>query len=185
VLELDYHAFAQWDHGNRIALGDDLGLSPNECFVAKCGTGSVLARYYPRTKGAPATAENISRSEKASIYGITPRNKEQRFALELLMDPEVSLVTLAGMAGTGKTLLALAAGLQQVSEDRSMYGWSSPAPCSRWARTSGFSLEPSTRRSGPGCSPSTTTLIVSTAARIETGKPGKKGRSKKRVFLRS
>jgi len=47
-----------------------------------------------------------------SVMGVTPRNLEQRIALELLLDPDVSLVTLVGQAGTGKTLLALVAGLQ-------------------------------------------------------------------------
>ena len=54
----------------------------------------------------------------AECFGISPRNKEQRFALELLMDPAVKVVSLAGPAGTGKTLLALAAGLEQVLEQK-------------------------------------------------------------------
>ncbi|MFO7937667.1 MAG: PhoH family protein [Kiritimatiellia bacterium] len=52
------------------------------------------------------------------IYGIEARNLEQRIAFELLMDPSVSIVTLVGQAGTGKTLLAIAAGLQQVQHDK-------------------------------------------------------------------
>ncbi len=52
------------------------------------------------------------------IWGITPRNKEQTFALNILLDPEISLVTLVGKAGTGKTLLAIAAGLLQVADSR-------------------------------------------------------------------
>ena len=50
------------------------------------------------------------------ILGMTPKNREQHFALDALLDPEVSLVTLMGRAGTGKTLLAIAAGLHQVEE---------------------------------------------------------------------
>ena len=50
---------------------------------------------------------------KNSVWGITARNREQNFALNLLMDPEVDFVTLLGQAGTGKTLLTLAAGLMQ------------------------------------------------------------------------
>lgn len=53
-----------------------------------------------------------------SIFGIEARNLEQRIAFELLMDPDVGLVTLVGMAGTGKTLLAIAAGLQQVQNEQ-------------------------------------------------------------------
>jgi len=55
---------------------------------------------------------------KNAIWGVTARNREQNFALNLLMDPEIDFVTLAGTAGTGKTLLALAAGLTQVLDDR-------------------------------------------------------------------
>jgi PhoH-like ATPase len=56
--------------------------------------------------------------QKNAVWGVTARNREQNFALNLLMDPEVDFVTLAGQAGTGKTLLALAAGLSQVLDAR-------------------------------------------------------------------
>jgi len=56
------------------------------------------------------------RSERHAVWGITARNREQNFALNLLMDPEVDMVTILGPAGTGKTLLALAAGLTQTLE---------------------------------------------------------------------
>jgi PhoH-like ATPase len=55
---------------------------------------------------------------KNAIWGVTTRNREQNFAMNLLMDPEVDFVTLAGTAGTGKTLMALASGLTQVLDDR-------------------------------------------------------------------
>ena len=55
---------------------------------------------------------------KNAVWGVTTRNREQNFAMNLLMDPEVDFVTLTGTAGTGKTLLALAAGLTQVLDDR-------------------------------------------------------------------
>ncbi|ARO87538.1 ribonuclease [Nitrosospira lacus] len=54
--------------------------------------------------------------QKNNIWGITARNREQNFALNLLMNPEVDFVTLLGQAGTGKTLLTLAAGLMQTLE---------------------------------------------------------------------
>jgi PhoH-like ATPase len=56
------------------------------------------------------------RSERHSVWGVTARNREQNFALNLLMDPEIDFVTLLGPAGSGKTLLALAAGLAQTLE---------------------------------------------------------------------
>ena len=55
---------------------------------------------------------------KNAVWGVTTRNREQNFAVNLLLDPDVDFVTLAGTAGTGKTLMALAAGLTQVLDDR-------------------------------------------------------------------
>ena len=55
---------------------------------------------------------------KNAVWGVASRNREQNFALNLLMDPEIDFVTLAGTAGTGKTLMALAAGLSQVLDER-------------------------------------------------------------------
>ncbi len=54
---------------------------------------------------------------RGGIWGIQPRNREQTFAFDLLLDDRIKLVTLAGKAGTGKTLLALAAGLHKTSEE--------------------------------------------------------------------
>ncbi|WP_164962116.1 PhoH family protein [Rubrivivax sp. JA1026] len=55
---------------------------------------------------------------KNAVWGVTARNREQNFALNLLMDPECDFVTLTGTAGTGKTLMTLAAGLAQVLDER-------------------------------------------------------------------
>ncbi len=69
-------------------------------------------------EGATAKIELLRdyRNERHNIWGITARNREQNFALNLLMDPEIDFVTVLGPAGTGKTLLALAAGLTQTLE---------------------------------------------------------------------
>ncbi|MFZ9493458.1 MAG: PhoH family protein [Burkholderiaceae bacterium] len=56
--------------------------------------------------------------QKNAVWGVTARNREQNFALNLLMDPECDFITLTGTAGTGKTLMTLAAGLAQVLDDR-------------------------------------------------------------------
>ncbi|MFG6433360.1 PhoH family protein [Roseateles sp. LYH14W] len=57
-------------------------------------------------------------NQKHSVWGVTSRNREQNFALNLLMDPECDFITLTGTAGTGKTLMTLAAALAQVFDDR-------------------------------------------------------------------
>ncbi len=58
------------------------------------------------------------REERHAVWGIMARNREQNLALNLLMDPEIDFVTLVGIAGTGKTLLTLAAALAQVLDDK-------------------------------------------------------------------
>jgi len=71
-----------------------------------------------KLSGTKATIELLRdyRSERHNVWGITARNREQNFALNLLMDPEIDFVTILGPAGTGKTLLTLAAGLMQTLE---------------------------------------------------------------------
>ncbi|MFP5254629.1 MAG: PhoH family protein [Acidimicrobiia bacterium] len=76
--------------------------------VLRAGSQSVLVRH------EDGVLEAMSRVPEP--WGLRPRSKEQQFALDLLLDPEVRIVALDGMAGTGKTLLALAAGLEQVVE---------------------------------------------------------------------
>ena len=60
----------------------------------------------------------MQKAGKLKLGRIQPRNREQTFALDLLLDTAVPLVTLLGKAGTGKTLIALAAGLHQVADER-------------------------------------------------------------------
>jgi len=76
----------------------------NENFVLRNGSKSVLLTYQPQH-------DAFSRVEKVRCYGIMPRNAEQSFSLKALTNDDVRLVTLSGKAGTGKTLLALAAAL--------------------------------------------------------------------------
>ena len=87
-------------------IGKDFTPEANECFIFKGNASSALARF-------DAKSERIYRVEKKSAYGIKPRNAEQTFSLNMLMDPEVKLMALTGKAGTGKTLLALAAAIEQ------------------------------------------------------------------------
>ncbi len=78
----------------------------NHFYVLKNCTSSALAYYNSKVK-------TIDRVDKVYAYGIKPKNAEQAFALHAIMNPEVSLVTISGVAGTGKTLLALAGSLEQ------------------------------------------------------------------------
>lgn len=86
----------------------NLGRVPdvNEYFIMKSAKASVLGRY-------DGTLKSMVRVEKKVAYGIKPRNAEQTFSLDALFNPEIKLVALTGKAGTGKTLLALAAALEQ------------------------------------------------------------------------
>ncbi|MFZ9028574.1 MAG: PhoH family protein [Crocinitomicaceae bacterium] len=78
----------------------------NGYYILKNGNSSSLAVYNP-------LLDRLERIEKEFVYGIKPKNSEQAFALNALLNPDVKLVALQGVAGTGKTLLALASALEQ------------------------------------------------------------------------
>lgn len=86
----------------------------NEYAIVRSGNKSVLTVY-------DGNQEAIRRVEKRAVSGIIPRNAEQIFALDALLNPDIQLVTISGKAGTGKTLLALAAGLEQRNLYRQIY----------------------------------------------------------------
>ncbi len=86
-------------------LNQELQLEANECLIMKGISSSVLGRYDKKNN-------NIRRVEKKPAYGIKPRNAEQTFSLSMLTNPDIQLVALTGKAGTGKTLLALAAAIE-------------------------------------------------------------------------
>lgn len=79
---------------------------PHQYFILKSDKSSALAHYNP-------VNDHINRVEKLSTFGIDPRNAEQTFSIDALTRKEIQLVALTGKAGTGKTLLALAAALHQ------------------------------------------------------------------------
>ena len=90
---------------NDISVIDDK-LVDNGFYILKNGKSSVLGYYNPLDK-------QLERVEKQYVYGIKPKNAEQTFALHALLNPDIKLVSLQGVAGTGKTLLALASALEQ------------------------------------------------------------------------
>jgi len=93
----------------------DLDLSPNQFVILRDAAhyDSFCYGIFSTTRDAVVALQN----DKKPIWGIQPRNLEQVFALELLLNDDIKLVSLVGAAGTGKTLLAIASGLQKTTED--------------------------------------------------------------------
>ncbi len=102
--EIDNLAEEDWYPNQFVYMADDFEAVVRKKSEARCQL-EVCHSYY---------------SNRHSVWGITALNREQNFALNLLMDPDIDFVTLSGNAGTGKTLLALAAGLTQTL-DYSLY----------------------------------------------------------------
>ena len=94
---------------------DAPGVHANEFLTLKDeGTGKAALTRWDRHQGKAVPVKKL----REAVWGIKPRNREQHFALDLLLDDTVKLVTLVGKAGTGKTLLAIAAGLQKVTDEQ-------------------------------------------------------------------
>lgn len=91
--------------------------SPNDCIQTENKELSALVRNIEGDSAVIEFAKDYSQAKNA-VWGIQARNDEQNFALNLLLDPDIDIVTLQGTAGTGKTLLTVAAGLQQVLDDK-------------------------------------------------------------------
>lgn len=93
------------------SFGAEADLVVNEFAVVRSGSQSALVR-------CNGEMTELLSAASPEAWGLRARSKEQRFALELLMDPDVSVIALDGRAGTGKTVMAIAAGLEQVVENR-------------------------------------------------------------------
>ncbi|RYE90113.1 MAG: PhoH family protein, partial [Myxococcales bacterium] len=112
MVELDVDGFF---HEGHFTPPSDMKLDPNSCVLLrdrKSPTHTALGRYH-HDRGLVLPL----RVPAGGVLGLRPRNKEQTFALELLLDNSIQLVTVLGKAGTGKTLLALAAGLKRTVDD--------------------------------------------------------------------
>ena len=94
------------------------GWSPNQCLYSDGAAGAGLLVREVRDGRAVLEPARDYRAGRDTVWGVGARNLEQNFALNLLMDPDIDFVTLIGTAGTGKTLLALAAGLAQTLDDK-------------------------------------------------------------------
>ena len=115
---VDDETIEQYYAGEEIILDNEIHYYANQYLMLVSNANekkTALSRFM--RKNAPL--QRLRTGEKAKIFGgLTPRNKEQAFALDLLLDAKVSLVSLIGKAGTGKTLTAIAAGLEQVLETK-------------------------------------------------------------------
>ena len=113
-IEVDAGEIDAFFQEGRLAL-KDAQLPPNHCLLLRDRANSshtALGRYDGTRR------ELVSlKTPREGVMGVRPRNKEQSFAIDLLLDESIRLVTLVGKAGTGKTLLALAAGLKRTVED--------------------------------------------------------------------
>ena len=93
---------------------DAPGLYANEFLTLKDDSGKSALTRWDKASGKAVPVKKL----REGVWGIKPRNREQHFALDLLLNDDIKLVTLVGKAGTGKTLLAIAAGLQKVTEEQ-------------------------------------------------------------------
>ncbi len=93
---------------------DAPGLHANEYLTLKDESGKSALTKWDKNVAKAVPVKKL----REGVWGIKPRNKEQHFALDLLLNDDVKLITLVGKAGTGKTLLAIAAGLQKVTEEQ-------------------------------------------------------------------
>lgn len=91
--------------------------NPNDCISTNDNQFQAIVKKIDADTAIVEIARDYT-IDKHAIWGITARNREQNFALNLLLDPNIDFVTLQGSAGTGKTLLTIAAGLTQVLDER-------------------------------------------------------------------
>ncbi len=101
-------------YANNAVVIDAPGLHANEFLTLKDDAGKSALTRWDKNVGKAVPVRKL----REGVWGIKPRNREQHFALDLLLNDDIKLVTLVGKAGTGKTLLAIAAGLQKVTEEQ-------------------------------------------------------------------
>ena len=117
VIELEEELVDYFYHNGKLDLPEstikDRHLHPNQIVVIKnIVDGQTVKSAITKYQGPGKPLIPVAKID--NVFGLKPRNKEQSFSLDLLFDPDVKLLTLVGPSGTGKTLLAVAAGLEQL-----------------------------------------------------------------------
>jgi len=117
-----YPELESWSEGGRTLyrfnLKEENGWYPNQCVSIGDHTGvEAIVKSVDKSSVKLQLVDDYYEGHK-NVWGIHARNREQNFALNLLMDPDIDFVTLMGTAGTGKTLLTLAAGLAQIMDKK-------------------------------------------------------------------
>ncbi|MFH6983070.1 PhoH family protein [Marinoscillum luteum] len=107
------HLFRMGSIDRKEVLGRKKGIA-NSYYILKSEKNSVLSHYN-------AVEKTIDKVDKMPIYGVKPRNAEQTFAIHAMLNPDIKLVSINGVAGTGKTLLALASALEQRRNFKQIY----------------------------------------------------------------
>jgi PhoH-like ATPase len=114
ILDINVSDFYKNEESFRLPEDISRDLFPNQFLILKDQSDkSAIVRFL-------SSAKPLKLIQKRNANKFYPRNKEQEFAMDLLMDPEIKLVTLVGKAGSGKTLCSLAAGLEQVLGNSSL-----------------------------------------------------------------
>lgn len=113
-IELEASDFAQFYDQGKIQIKED--LNPNQFVIGKSDTNQSMLGIY-KNGSVTSLLHKID-----GLIKVEPRNAEQAFAIEALMDPKIPLVCLTGLAGSGKTFLALMAGLSKMNSGRTPRG---------------------------------------------------------------
>lgn len=159
----------------------DEGLYPNQFLVLRNEENhsqTALVRY-----DALAGLVRKVKRHKDGVWGIKARNKEQLFALDLLLDDNLSLVTLDGMAGTGKTLLAIASGLRQAVDEQRFRRLVVSRPIFPLGRDLGFLPGDLSEKLNPWMKPIFDNLELLIGSQIDDGRGNRRGDARSPSYL--
>ena len=157
------------------------GLYPNQFLVLRAGENSNQTALV-RVDAKRGRLKKVGR-HKDGVWGIFARNKEQLFALELLLDDSISLVTLDGMAGTGKTLLAIACGLRMVADEARFRRLVVSRPIFPLGRDLGFLPGDISEKLNPWMKPIFDNLELLVGSQIDDGRGNRRGDSRSPSFM--